>query len=119
VKYAAVLLMFVLMALPCQGQSAAEEARESLPPRRLSDVTKNELAACLKKEPGRFSIMSIADNEEAYRYAEDWLEVFAPRAGRSTVRIFPFKHSESLVACGMECEWECTMPRQLKGRRRC
>jgi hypothetical protein len=77
VKYAAVLLMFVLMALPCQGQAAAEEARESQPPRRLSDMTKSELAACLKKEPGRFSIMSIADNEEAYRYAEDWREVFA------------------------------------------
>ena len=76
-KYAAVLLMFVLMALPCQGQTAAEEAKESQAPRRLSDMTKSELAACLKKEPGRFSIMSIADNEEAYRYAEDWREVFA------------------------------------------
>jgi hypothetical protein len=69
--------MFVLMALPCQGQTAAEEAKESQAPRRLSDMTKSELAACLKKEPGRFSIMSIADNEEAYRYAEDWREVFA------------------------------------------
>jgi hypothetical protein len=76
VKYAAVLLMFVLIALPCQGQSATEDAKESHPPRRLSDLTKSELAACLKKEPGRFSIMSIADNEEAYRYAEDWRELF-------------------------------------------
>jgi hypothetical protein len=76
VKYAAVLLMLVLMALPSRGQTATEEARESLPPRRLSDMTKSELAACLKREPGRFSIMSIADNEEAYRYAEDWREVF-------------------------------------------
>ena len=76
VKYGAVLLMLVLMVLPCQSQTASQEAKESQAPRRLSDMTKSELAACLKKEPGRFSIMSIADNEEAYRYAEDWREVF-------------------------------------------
>lgn len=75
-KYGAVLLMLVLMVLPCRGQTATGEARASQPPRRLSDMTKSELAACLKKEPGRFSIMSIANNEEAYRYAEDWREVF-------------------------------------------
>jgi hypothetical protein len=76
VRYGPVLLMLVLMVLPCHGQTAAEEARESQPPRRLSDMTKGELAACLKKEPGRFSIMSIANSGEAYRYAEDWREVF-------------------------------------------
>jgi hypothetical protein len=77
VKYAAVFLMLVLMVLPSRGQIATEDAKELQTPRRLSDLTKNELAACLKKESGRFSIMSIADNEEAYRYAEDWREVFA------------------------------------------
>jgi hypothetical protein len=77
VKYAAVFLMLVLMVLPSRGQIATEDAKELQTPRRLSDLTKNELAACLKREPGRFSIMSIADNEEAYRYAEDWREVFA------------------------------------------
>jgi hypothetical protein len=77
VKYAAVLLILVVMVLPCQGQTVSQEAKESPLPRRLSDMTKSELAACLKREPGRFSIMSIADNEEAYRYAEDWREVFA------------------------------------------
>jgi hypothetical protein len=76
VKYGPVLLMLVLAAVPCRGQTATGEAKESQPPRRLSDMTKSELAACLKREPGRFSIMSIADNEEAYRYAEDWREVF-------------------------------------------
>lgn len=75
VRYGPVLLMLVLMVLPCRGQTA-EKARESQPPRRLSDMTKSELAACLKKEPGRFSIMSIANNSEAYTYAEDWREVF-------------------------------------------
>ncbi len=68
--------MLVLVAVPCRGQTATGEARESQPPRRLSDMTKSELAACLKKARGRFSIMSIADNEEAYRYAEDWRDVF-------------------------------------------
>jgi hypothetical protein len=76
VKYGAVLLMLMLIVLPCRGQTATEEPRESQPPRRLSDMTKSELAACLKKEPGRFSIMSIANSGEAYRYAEDWREVF-------------------------------------------
>jgi hypothetical protein len=76
VKDGAVLLMLVLMVLPCRGQTATGGARESQPPRRLSDLTKSELAACLKKEPGRFSIMSIANDGEAYRYAEDWREVF-------------------------------------------
>lgn len=76
VKYGAVLLMLVLMIVPCRGQTATGETRESQPPRRLSDMTKSELAACLRKEPGRFSIMSIANDDEAYRYAEDWREVF-------------------------------------------
>jgi hypothetical protein len=76
VRYGPVLLMLVLMVAPCRGQTTADEARESQPPRRLSDMTKSELAACLKKEPGRFSIMSIANNSEAYTYAEDRREVF-------------------------------------------
>jgi hypothetical protein len=91
VKYAAVLLMFVLMALPCQGQTATGEAEAPQPPRRLSDMTKSELAACLKREPGRFSIMSIADNEEAYRYAEDWREVFTSAGWRIDRKDIPIQ----------------------------
>ena len=75
-RYGPVLVMLVLMVAPCRGQTVPAEARESQPPRRLSDLTKSELAACLKKEPGRFSIVSIANNGEAYTYAEDWREVF-------------------------------------------
>jgi hypothetical protein len=45
-------------------------------PRRLFDPQKNELAACLRKKPGRFSIGSVQNNSEAYRYAQDWREVF-------------------------------------------
>jgi hypothetical protein len=45
-------------------------------PRRLSDSQKTELAECLRKKPGRFSIGAIANNGEAYRYAQDWREVF-------------------------------------------
>jgi hypothetical protein len=44
--------------------------------RRLSDTQKSEIAGCLKKKPGTFSIGSIENNSEAYRYAQDWREVF-------------------------------------------
>ncbi|MGA3295744.1 MAG: hypothetical protein ABSE45_17400 [Candidatus Acidiferrales bacterium] len=53
-----------------------EILRNMHPPRRLSDSQKSELAECLGKKPGRFSIMAIANNSEAYRYAQDWREVF-------------------------------------------
>jgi hypothetical protein len=53
-----------------------EILRNVHPPRRLSDSQKNELATCLKKKPGRFSIGSLQGNSEAYKYAQDWREVF-------------------------------------------
>jgi hypothetical protein len=34
------------------------------------------LAACLKKSPGQFSIAALTNDREAYRYAQDWREVF-------------------------------------------
>src|SRR5579864_8767468 len=84
----------MLLALPClcqptfgrgvrqangeQGatRDAQGAAPTSLPPRRLSDAAKTALGACLKKSPGEFSIMAIANDREAYRYAQDWREVF-------------------------------------------
>jgi hypothetical protein len=45
-------------------------------PRHLLDQTKNELIECLKKKPGRFSVGAVANNSEAYKYAEDWRSVF-------------------------------------------
>jgi hypothetical protein len=53
-----------------------EILRNVHPPRRLSAPRKSEFAECLKKKPGRFSIMALEDNSEAYRYAQDWREVF-------------------------------------------
>ena len=100
-RYGSVLLMLVLMVLPCRGQTAAEEARESQPPRRLSDLTKSELAACLKKEPGRFSIMSIANNGEAYRYAEDWREVFISAGWQIKAEDIPIQTFRIVVWYGM------------------
>ncbi len=44
-------------------------------PRRLLNQTKSELANCLKKKPGHFSIGALEGNREAYKYAEDWREV--------------------------------------------
>lgn len=88
-----VLSVSILLILPCLSQPAlawavqakseagaaqgpAQDAPKSLPPRRLSDAAKTALAACLKKSPGQFSIMAIADDREAYRYAQDWRELF-------------------------------------------
>jgi hypothetical protein len=70
-----VFFLFILIALPCWSH-AAGQGEATHPPRRLSDPQKKELAACLAEKPGRFSIMSIADNGEAYAYAQDWREVF-------------------------------------------
>lgn len=78
----------ILLVLPCASQAAPGRAAEkasqsenaeapnSLPPRRLSGAAKSALAACLKKSPGKFSIAAIANDREAYRYAQDWRELF-------------------------------------------
>ncbi len=88
------LAISILLILPCASQAARgravrqadgkqgaaraaqDAAANSLPPRRLSDAAKRALAACLKKSPGEFSIAAIANDREAYRYAQDWREVF-------------------------------------------
>jgi hypothetical protein len=90
-RYAlAISLLLALPILPCasvaargralrQADSSArptQDAANSLPPRRLSEGAKSALAACLKKSPGEFSIAAIANDREAYRYAQDWREVF-------------------------------------------
>ena len=107
-RYALVISM--LLALPCasqaargravrqadgkQGARAAQDADpSSLPPRRLSDAAKTALAACLKKSPGEFSIAAVANDREAYRYAQDWREVFLAagwhaEGGDSLIQIF-------------------------------
>ena len=88
------LAIAILLILPCASlaargrairqaggeQAAASSAQDapanSPPPRRLSDAAKTALAACLKKSPGEFSIAAVANDREAYRYAQDWREVF-------------------------------------------
>jgi hypothetical protein len=91
VRSGPILLTIVLVVLPCRGQTSTENSGKSQVPRRLSDLTKSELAACLKKEPGRFSIMSIANNDEAYRYAEDWREVFVSAGWRLEGKDIPIQ----------------------------
>jgi hypothetical protein len=105
------LAIAILLMLPCanlaargravrqaddeQGSAhaAQDAAPSSLPPRRLSGAAKSALAACLKKSPGEFSIAAIADDREAYRYAQDWREVFLAAGwraenGDSLIQIF-------------------------------
>lgn len=48
----------------------------ALPDRRLDDNQVSILVACLKAHPGKFEVGSIANNNEAYRYALDWYETF-------------------------------------------
>ncbi len=77
-----------------RAQDAAQDpAANSLPPRRLSDAAKTALASCLKKSPGEFSIAAITDDREAYRYAQDWREVFLAsdwhaEGGDTLIKIF-------------------------------
>lgn len=91
-RYGSVLLMLVLAALACRSQTITQDPRESQPPRRLSDTTKNELAACLNKKSGHFTILSIANKAEAYRYAEDWREVFLSAGWQTERKDLPIDH---------------------------
>lgn len=89
------LAISTLLILPCASQaapgravakasqSASDAASNSLAPRRLSNAAKSALAACLKKSPGEFSIAAIANDREAYRYAQDWREVFLAAGWRA------------------------------------
>lgn len=45
-------------------------------PRRLTDVQKSDISACLSKKPGTFTIAALDGNSEVYRYAQDWRDVF-------------------------------------------
>jgi hypothetical protein len=44
--------------------------------RRLLEPDKSNFIECLKTRPGKFSIGAIANNAEAYTFAQDWRDVF-------------------------------------------
>jgi hypothetical protein len=44
--------------------------------RRLSDEQKTMLVACLRSNPGTFTVSAISNNGEAYQYASDFSGVF-------------------------------------------
>lgn len=98
------LAISILLFLPSASQAARSRALDepstkdaasnSLPPRRLSDAAKSALGACLKKSPGEFSIAAIGNDREAYRYAQDWREVFLAAGWRA-------ENSDSLIAVFM------------------
>jgi hypothetical protein len=63
------------------NQDSAVQAPQTVnnyapPARRLLDTQKSELVECLKQKPGQFSIAAIANDSEAYTYAQDLREVF-------------------------------------------
>ena len=89
-------------------QGGAHAAPNSLPPRRLSDAAKTALAACLKKSPGQFSIAAIANDREAYRYAQDWREVFLAAGrhaenGDTLIKLFTLGYLRLRAAGGAAC----------------
>lgn len=75
------------------SQTTKHAAPDPLPPRRLPDEAKPALTECLKKSRGEFSIAAIANDREAYRYAQDWREVFLAAGwraekGNSLIQLF-------------------------------
>lgn len=48
-----------------------------IPDRRLSEHQKTNLEACLRANPGQFSVSAASGTAKAYRYAQDWSEVFS------------------------------------------
>lgn len=75
-------LLLMLIAPSCWGQTPGRDGA-TRPPRRLSVSLKSELAACLRNRPGQFSIAAIANNSEAYTYAQDWRDVFLSAGWKS------------------------------------
>jgi hypothetical protein len=59
--------------------------------RHLLDQTKNELVDCLKKKPGRFTIGALGGNSEAYKFAQDWLEVFKSAGWQNESKDIPIQ----------------------------
>lgn len=45
-------------------------------PRRISDEEKVSVSACLSKYPGKVNVAAITNSPEAYRFAQDWYEIF-------------------------------------------
>jgi hypothetical protein len=45
------------------------------PPARRLSGDRTTLIACLKSKPGKFSIAALANNQEAYDYAQDWRDL--------------------------------------------
>ncbi len=46
------------------------------PQRRLLTEQKTALVDCLQRNPGKFTVAALANNSEAYKYAQDWYDVF-------------------------------------------
>ncbi len=53
------------------------------PNRRLSDEQRSALLACLRTNPGAFTVNALANNSEAYRYAQDFSEVLTAAAWKN------------------------------------
>jgi hypothetical protein len=68
------------------------------PARRLSEEQREILVSCLKTTPGKFTVAAIANNGEAYRYAQDWSEVLSS-AGWTNEQPIPV--AAIMIAAGM------------------
>jgi hypothetical protein len=71
-------------------------------PRYLLAQMKDEFIQCLRKKPGRVSLVSEANDDEAYKYAQDWLSVFQS-AG------WEIEHKENPIQLVARDEWGGTV----------
>lgn len=60
-----------------QGGVTAGTINYAPPDRRLTDDQKTDLEKCLKTNPGSFLVVAMSGSGKAYRYAQDWSEVFS------------------------------------------
>jgi hypothetical protein len=77
------------------------------PERRLSDEQMLSLVACLKTNPGKFTVAAISNNGEAYRYAQDWSQVFRAAGWKNEQ---PIPVAIIMIAGGMWSGLRITIP---------
>lgn len=61
------------------------------PARRLSEPEKALLVACAAQKPAKFTVSALANNMEAYNYAQDWLDVLTQAGWENQSKEIPIR----------------------------
>ena len=88
------------------------------PPRRLLAEQKTALVNCLQRNPGKFTVAALANNSEAYKYAQDWYDVFnsAHWSNRQSIPIAIFTIGAGMwsgVKISISGDWDAASQRAL------